>query len=172
MEERLDSLEVALKNELKEREFYLSHAKKTNNPVGKTMFNQIAAEELEHYQKLKELQAIWAQKERWPETVPLKVNGTNIARILDDLLSNNKDGKPGPADDLAAVRTAIEFEAAGAKFYQKLCDQVTDPQEKEFFGLLAKIEHEHFLSLKDTEEYLTSPSSWYQKTEGTGLDGA
>lgn len=172
MEGRLDSLEVALQNELKEREFYLAHAQNTKNPIGKTMFNQIANEELEHYQKLKELQAVWAQKKTWPETVPLLVNGTDVARILDDLLGKAKEEQPGKADDLAAVRTAIEFEAAGATFYKKLRDQVTDPREKEFFGLLAKIEHEHFLALKDTEEYLTNPSAWYQKTEGTSLDGA
>ncbi len=172
MEGRLDSLALALKNELQERDFYLSHAKRTKNPIGKTMFNQIAAEELEHYQKLKELQSVWLEKQRWPDTVPLTVNGTDVARILDDLLSKTKDQKPGQDDDLAAIRTAIEFESEGVKFYKKLSDQVTDPQEKEFFGLLAKIEQEHFLSLKDTEEYLTNPAAWYQKTEGTSLDGA
>ncbi|MDZ4165072.1 MAG: ferritin family protein [Smithellaceae bacterium] len=172
MQERIDSLEVALKNERKEREFYLDQAKKTKNPIGKTMFKQIAAEELEHYEKLKELHTAWENKKKWPDTVPLTVNGTDVGRILDDLLNKTKAGEPGEADDLKAIRTAIEFEAAGTKFYERLRDQVTEPKEKEFFGLLARIEHGHFLSLKDTEEYLTNPSSWYLKTEGSGLDGA
>lgn len=172
MEERINSLEVALKNEMKEREFYLDHAIKTKNPLGKTMFKQIAAEELEHYEKLKELHTDWANKKKWPDSVPLTVNGTEVGHILDELLNKAKAGEPGEADDLKAIRTAIEFEAAGTKFYEKLRDQVAEPKEKEFFGLLARIEHEHFLSLKDTEEYLTNPSSWYLKTEGSGLDGA
>lgn len=172
MQERIDSLEVALKNERKEREFYLDQANKTKNPIGKTMFKQIAAEELEHYEKLKELHTAWASKKKWPDTVPLTVNGTDVGRILDDLLNKSKAGEPGEADDLKAIRTAIEFEAAGTKFYERLRDQVTEQKEKEFFGLLARIEHGHFLSLKDTEEYLTNPSSWYLKTEGSGLDGA
>ena len=44
-------------------------------------------------------------------------------------------------------------------------------KSKEFFNLLSTIEHEHYLSLKDTEEYLTDPSSWFVKTERHGLDG-
>ena len=51
-------------------------------------------------------------------------------------------------DDLNAVRTAIEFEAKGAKYYAELRDAVSDPKEKDFFDLLAKIENEHYLSLK------------------------
>ena len=47
--ERLNALEVALNNETREREFYLKNAERTKNPLGKTMFKQIAADELEHY---------------------------------------------------------------------------------------------------------------------------
>ena len=75
-------------------------------------------------------------------------------------------------DDLKAVRTAIDFEAKGAAHYAKLRDSVSDPKEKAFFDLLASIEREHYLSLKDTEELLTDPSSWYERTERHALDGA
>ena len=75
-------------------------------------------------------------------------------------------------DDLEAIRTAIDFEAKGAAYYAKIRDEVTEPREKEFFDLLSKIEHEHYLSLKDTEEYFTDPTSWYVKSEHHGLDGA
>ncbi len=36
-------------------------------------------------------------------------------------------------DDLKAVRTAIEFEAKGAKFYAELRDAVSDSQGEGFF---------------------------------------
>jgi rubrerythrin len=45
MKERLDALQVALTNEMREREFYLKNAARTSNPAGKAMFQQIAAEE-------------------------------------------------------------------------------------------------------------------------------
>jgi rubrerythrin len=69
------------------------------------------------------------------------------------------------------VRTAIDFEAKGARYYAELSAMVSEPKEKQFFNLLSTIENEHYLSLKDTEEYLTDPASWYRKAEHHSLDG-
>jgi rubrerythrin len=173
MEERLNALEIALNNEMNEHRFYQNNAERTKNPVGRAMFTQIAGEELEHYERLKQLSEIWKQSKKWPETLPLKVKETAVRAVFFNAAQTN--GKPeagGNQDELQAIRTAIEFEAKGAAFYAKLRDQSTDPKEKTFFGLLADIEHEHFASLKDTEEFFVDPGAWYQKAESSGLDGA
>lgn len=172
MKDRLNALEVALNNELREREFYLRNATRTKNPVGAAMFRQIAAEELEHYERLHALKETWEAKKQWPETVPLKVKETVVKDILKGALKQAAGAPAGDADDLAALRTAIAFEAKGTEFYAALRDEVADPREKAFFALLSAIEHEHFTSLKDTEEYLTDPDGWFRKTDRGGLDGA
>ena len=45
-DQRSDALELALKNEATERKFYLDNAARTNNPLGKAMFLEIADDEL------------------------------------------------------------------------------------------------------------------------------
>jgi len=172
MEERLNALNIALKNESSEREFYLKNAERTQNPLGKAMFAQIADEELEHYERLKELHDRWVKEGKWPETLPLKVKNTAIKNVLQKVIKNVSQMPQGDADDLKALKTAIDFEAKGTAFYARLRDQVSDPQEKAFFDLLASIEQEHYASLKDTEQYLTNPAAWYQEKERSGLDGA
>jgi rubrerythrin len=172
MKERLSALQVALNNEMKEHKFYLQNAERTNNPVGKAMFQQIAGEELEHYERLKQLHENWEKAKKWPDTVPLKVKDTIVKTLMKEAAKNTAVKAKGDVDDLKAVQTAIEFEAKGAEYYAKLRDSVTDQKEKAFFNLLANIEHEHYVSLKDTEEYLTDPVSWFRKKEATGLDGA
>jgi rubrerythrin len=169
--ERLSALEVALNNETREREFYLKNAKRSKNPLGKAMFQQIGDDELEHYERLKELHQKWTKQEKWPGTVPLKVKDTIVKDVLLDFLKKVDKTAKSDADDLQAVRTAIDFEAKGAKYYAKLRDDVSDPKEKQFFDLLSRIENEHYLSLKDTEEYLTDPTSWYRKMEHHTFDG-
>lgn len=169
--ERLNALEVALKNEMVEREFYLKNAERTKNPLGKAMFKQIGDEELEHYERLKQLHEKWTKQEKWPETVPLKVKDTDIKAVLNGLGKKPGGTGGGDADDLAAIRKALDFEAKGVKFYANLRDSVTDPREKQFFDLLSKIEQEHYLSLKDSEEYFIDPASWYRKMEHHTLDG-
>jgi rubrerythrin len=168
---RLNALEVALNNELNERKFYLKHAERTKHPLGKIMFERIADEELEHYERLQELHEIWQKGERWPETIPLEVRGTNVGNILGGIIRKIDETREGDASDLKAVRTAIDFEAKGAKYYAELSAMVSEPKEKQFFNLLSTIENEHYLSLKDTEEYLTDPASWYRKIEHHSLDG-
>jgi rubrerythrin len=171
MEERLNALEIALKNEMNEHHFYLKNAGRTANPVGRAMFAQIASEELEHYERLKQLADNWKKDRKWPETLPLRVKDTAVRSVFGKA-ARGGEKTAGDADDLAAVRKAIEFEAKGAQLYAGLRDQSADPKEKAFFGLLADIEHEHFASLKDTEEFFVDPGAWYQKAESTGLDGA
>ncbi|HNY70779.1 MAG TPA: ferritin family protein [Syntrophorhabdus sp.] len=170
--ERLNALEVALNNEMKEREFYLKNAERTKNALGKAMFKQIADDELEHYERLKQLKIEWEKKGIWPETLPLIVKETDIKEILTKFLQKVDQTATSDDDDLQAIRTAIDFEQKGAEFYRRLRDAVTDKKEKDFFDLLATIEYEHYLSLKDVEEYFLSPADWYRAHEHHSLDGA
>jgi rubrerythrin len=171
MEERMNALEMALKNEMRERNFYLKHAERTSNPLGRAMFAQIAAEELEHYERLSQLAEIWKKDQKWPETIPLKVKETAVKAVF-GTAARGTAPTAGDDDDLKAVRVAIDFEAKGAQFYAELRDKSVDPKEKAFFELLANIEHEHFTSLKDTEEFFANPAGWFLKREASGLDGA
>lgn len=169
--ERLDALETALGNELKEREFYLKHAARTLNPMGKTMFGLIADDELEHYERLKSLHEKWKNRQAWPDTIPLTVAKTNVRTLLADLIDKAESTAGADENDLDAVRIAIEFETRGIELYTSLSEASQDPKEKDFFSLLASLEREHFLSLKDAEEYMKDPSSWFVKKEHHGLDG-
>jgi rubrerythrin len=169
--ERLNALEVALNNEMREREFYLINAKRTKNPLGKKMFQQIGDDELEHYERLRQLHQKWVKQEKWPDTVPLKVKDTIVKDVLLEFIEKVDMTAKGDSDDLEAVRTAIDFEAKGAKFYAELRDSISNSKEKEFFDLLSKMENEHYISLKDTEEYFIDPASWYRKLEHHTLDG-
>jgi rubrerythrin len=172
MEKRMNALKFALENEEKEREFYLVNASKTKNLAGKNMFKQIASEEKEHYEVLKKLHDKWEKQKKWPATVPLKVKKSLAGSILKSMAGKKSARIKGNENDLKAVRTAIDFEARGVDLYTKLEKASTDPREKVFFNLIAGIERTHFLSLRDTEEFLTDPVSWYQNTEKTTLDGA
>lgn len=170
--DRLNALETALNNEMKEREFYLQHSKRTTNPVGKAMFLQIANEELEHHERLQQLHDKWEKEEKWPESVPLEVAGSNLKTTMQKVIDETQNLEPGDADDLEAVRTAIAFEADGVKFYEKLKDSSQDEREKAFFALLSTIENEHLQSLIESEAFFLDPAQWYQQNERSGLDGA
>jgi rubrerythrin len=172
MDKRMNALSFALENEQKEHDFYIANARATKNMAGKNMFKQIADEEKEHYEILKKLHSKWEQQKKWPATVPLKVKKSLAGSILKSMSGKKSARIAGSETELKAVRTAIDFEARGVDLYSKLEKQSTDPKEKAFFNLIASVERDHWLSLRDTEEFLTDPASWYQNVERSGLDGA
>jgi hypothetical protein len=77
------------------------------------MFRQIGNEELEHYERLKQLHQRWEKNEKWPDTVPLKVEDTLVKDVLKDLIQKVDKMPEEDANDLEALRTAIDFEAKG-----------------------------------------------------------
>ncbi|MBW2052604.1 MAG: ferritin family protein [Deltaproteobacteria bacterium] len=136
------------------------------------MFKQIADEELEHYERLKGLHERWAKAEKWPETLPLVVKETVVKDVLMGTIKKVEQMPEKDEDDLKAIRVAIDFESKGVAYYERLRDEVEDPKEKAFFDLLSRIEREHYLSLKEAEEFLVDPESWYIRTEHHSLNGA
>lgn len=170
-QDRIKALEVALNNESRERDFYLKHADRTSNSFGKLMFQSIAKDEDEHYKKILDLHGKLKEQGNWPETIPLKVKGTDMKSILKKVVESVDTSAEADTDDMEAVQIAIDFETRGEKFYSDLRDSVENPVEKEFYDVLATMEREHRLSLEDTLDYFKDPEGWYRMKEKRHLDG-
>ena len=171
-QERIKALETALNNEQREKEFYLKHARRTSNALGKAMFETIAADEDEHYQRLLELHKTLEKEGKWPETLPIKVKDTQVKDVLKKVVESIDTGSNADTTDMEAVEIAIDFETKGEAFYNKLEKLTENAQEKQFFRLLASMEREHRLSLENTYEFFRDPEGWYRMQEGHTLDGA
>jgi rubrerythrin len=171
-QDRIKALEIALNNELREKEFYLKHAQRTSNALGKLMFETIASDEDEHYQRLLELHKTLEKEGKWPETIPIKVKGTQVKDVLKKVVESVDTVHKADLNDMEAVKIAIDFETKGETFYSKLEKSTDNSQEKQFFALLASMEREHRLSLEDTYEFFKDPEGWYRLQEGHTLDGA
>jgi rubrerythrin len=170
-EARIQALEVALNNEKQEAAFYLKHAERTTDPLGKQMFQTLAADEAEHYQRIQALHQKLQEGGRWPETLPLTVKGTRVRDVLSAVVEAVAQTPEKRTSDMEAVQIAIEFERKGEAHYGRLREAADDPVEKEFYGMLESIEREHRLSLEDTYEYFKDPEGWFQRMEKHGLDG-
>lgn len=170
--EYMEALHMALENEAREAEFYRKHSDRTSNPLGKKMFVSLAHDEKEHMERLKALSEELRSKGRWPQEVPLTVGQTKVREVLRSFPEMAERVSRADRDDLEAVRLAIEFEEKGEAFYRDLASKVKDQKEKEFFELLASMEHEHLVSLKDTLEYFQNPEGWFTAKERHTIDGA
>ncbi|MBU2511196.1 ferritin family protein [bacterium] len=170
MTTKVKTIEIALENELRERDFYLRQSKKTDNPIGKKMFETIAQEENDHYNKLKMIHKELESKGTWPEDVSIVVADTNIQEVLKELPSIADKTFDSTADDKEAIRVAIEFEKQAHLFYINLKNKADDKKEMSFFDHMAKIEWEHMQSLQDTLFFFENPAGWYEEKEKPHFD--
>jgi rubrerythrin len=169
--ETIQSIEVALNNESRERDFYLLHSKRTTNNLGKLMFATLAQDENEHYKRLQELHRKLSQQGTWPKSVPLQVKGSDLKNVLKNFLAKAEKDAPADIDDQEAIKIAIAFEEKGYLFYAGLRDAVDNPEEKKFFNILAEMEKEHLASLQDSLLYMEDPGGWFAAKEMTNVDG-
>lgn len=171
MKPSLKAVEIALENELNEKDFYLEQGHRVTNPVGKKMFETIAAEEEKHHQQLLEIHKTLEKTGQWPESISPVVNETDIKSGLKNLISSFENSAESTADDKDAIKIAIEFERKAYEFYQDLIKKTDSPDETRFFAYMAAIEHKHVVSLEDTLLYLEDPASWLMTAEKALLDG-
>lgn len=168
---RIEALTVALENEERERDFYRGQSEKTDNPVGRKMFLQFAAEEDEHYRRLQAIHEELARQGKWPDTVSNTVGASNIRETFNKIAGLAENTQPASRDDIDALHIAIEFETKAHGFYTKLSREADAAPEKEFFKLLASVEWEHLLTLRDSLLFFEHPEDWFAEHEKSQLEG-
>ncbi len=166
------SIELALKNEQTELEFYRHEARRSKNSLARTMFENLARDEEEHMNRIRSLHQKLISSGSWPRDVPIEVRGTNVREVLDGLVQKQGSSKDHDHDDEQALEKAAKFEAQGARFYSDLAANCENPMEKNFFSFLSRVEKEHHLSVADSLAYLRDPEAWMMEHERAPLDGA
>jgi len=166
------AIELALKNEKTEMEFYQHEASRSRNPLAKAMFLQLAKDEEEHMTRIRGVHQKRSADGSWPKDVPIQVKGTHVTRVLEETVKKTGSAQDHDGDDQVALKKAIEFESRGHRFYVEVAAGCSNPMEQKFFRFLAEIEREHHLSLVDSLAYLEDPEGWTRQHERSGLDGA
>ena len=171
MNDKIASLTIALENELQERDFYLTHSRRTKNPTGKAMFEYIARDEEEHYNRLKTMHDNLRQSNSWPENLCVRMQDKDIMEVLLNTAHRAASQILADNDDKAALNVAIEFEGKAYDFYISLSKAATTSQERNFFNDLASMEREHLNALKETLLYFEDPAEWFARHEKPLLEG-
>ena len=169
---RQDVLSAAIKFEEDGRNLYQECVKKTKHPWGKSLFQSLADDELEHIERLREtFEVLTVPQEYTKDFLPLAAE-KQWKNIFEKAKGKIDAVVKATTTDIEALELGIDFEKKGMKYYKKLSEESKHPLEKKFYQVLAQEENRHFLILKDSQELLTDPSSWFEKTEKSGLDGA
>lgn len=152
--EDIKAIRVAMEAEKEASQTYSKTAKRTKNPRGKDMFQQLSEFEMNHYQKLKGLLKSLEDKGEW-----VLYEGTNLKRKKIPLKTEKPKGQE-QLTDLDALKIAIREEKKAQAYYRSLAELTRDPRGKDMYKRLADEEGLHEKLLNDQYYSLHNTGIW------------
>lgn len=141
-----DGLRQAIQAEIDGYNFYMMAAQTTVDPKGRTVFEGLARDEVEHANFLRDQLNSMIETGKWDESVKL---GAGVALdgmspiFTDDLRERVK----GPNFEMSAVSIGAQLELSSVRFYEAEAAAVEDENVAAFYRELAEWEQEHYDAL-------------------------
>ena len=152
--EDLKAIEVAMKAEKEASQFYSKLSRKTTDPRGREMLQQLSEFEINHYDKLKELATSLQEKGEW-----IVYPGTSLKkRTLP--VKPNKLKNQEQLTDMDALKLAIQEERKAGAYYRSMAELARDSRGKDMYKRLASEEELHERLLNDQFYSLHNTGIW------------
>ncbi len=164
----MNVFEFAMKMEKDGQTYYETHAAKETNPALKQIWQQLAADEVKHYEifrRMKEGQIGEAAKMSSVGTKILE----NAKTVFQELAAKGKDVSFS-RDVFEAWEKAQDVEIETEEFYRKKQDEEKDPAVKKAFGLIADEENKHVNLIEHVLDFLHEPKAWLEDAEWGNID--
>jgi rubrerythrin len=166
----IEGLQLAIQMEIDGKAFYQKAGQNSNNPLGRQLFQSLAAEEDVHRRKFEEIYRAISKKKDWYRTDFQPDGGKRLRTLF--IKATEKMGADVEAlpTELDAVKTAIDMEVKSYDLYKNLSQAASYDAERDFYEMVAAEEREHHLILLDYQEYLSDPAGWFVTKEHPSLD--
>ena len=158
-------LDYAIQLERDGMAFYAEAAANTKNPLGRKMFEGLAADEKRHEELL--LAVAQQMAVELDSELPAKRIATLFAELGDEI----KAELGADPEDTAVVKKALDFEKRAVAFFDEQAAKADAARDKALFERLALEERQHCDILESTLSYLTDTGHWFLWDEGAVLDG-
>lgn len=145
----IDILSMAIENEVEAYEFYLGVYEKVSDPNIKSIFKELAEQELGH----RDLLSSYLNN----DAKPLSFSQVPDYKISETIDRPKLSLSMKPVD---AIALAMKNEEDAMRMYQNLADNSTDAEQKDLFMNLANMEKGHKAQLEDLYTNMAFPETW------------
>jgi len=152
--EDVEAVKVAIEAEKNAYQSYSNAAKKTKNPKGREMLQQLSEFEMNHYRKLKDLLGSLQEKGEW-----ILYEGTSLNKRAVSLKTQKPKGQE-QLSDMDALKIAVREEKKAQAYYQSMGELTQDPRGRDMYRRLASEEALHERLLNDQYYSLHNTGLW------------
>ena len=153
----MDALEVAMKMEQDGENFYRELSQKAINPGFREIFNQLADDEVDHYQLFLTIQ-------HSPESLMEASDVKNAANLFKQMIARG-DLSDLDSTQLELYQKAMDLEKESRDFYLKKAMEAAAQNQRELFQKIAAEEERHYFLLHDMYELVLHPQTWVENGE-------
>lgn len=153
--------------EISGKRFYEHAAEVTENEQGKKMFENLAKAEDGHMESAGRIFTQMLGNEDWREIAEQEAEKAPSSGIVDELKSaiDGWIGNKKKADDIEALRMAMELERRAIKFFENLAAKSDDPKVHELAEKLADEERFHYDMLQAQHDNIMNVGFWLDDPE-------
>ena len=174
-QEELQSLNTALKTEHDGRAFYLEAAKRVGNPLAKSVFTHLAAEELVHIEIIQkfydELKSTGTCGEAESDLKAPETSQSRLENVFEEARRKIDQTVTVDTASLEAYREAMEIEQRAYDMYKNLLESSADCMADRLYKFMMEQENQHYAFLKETHDYLERPGDWFLREEKPFFEG-
>jgi rubrerythrin len=152
--EDIAAIKVAMEAEKNAYQSYSRAAKKTKNPKGREMLQQLSEFEMNHYRKLKDLLKSLQEKGEW-----ILYEGTSLKKKAVFLKMQKPKGQE-QLTDMDALKIAVREEKKAQAYYQSMAELTQDSRGRDMYKRLASEEALHEKLLNDQYYSLHNTGLW------------
>lgn len=135
----VEILESAIRSEIDGYNFYLWASLKTKDPKGKTVFRELAEEEIRHLRMLEDEYKRYGGVKSWREPEPKEVNKKKTFEINSRIKMKVSEGTS--AED--AFKLALRIEEDAEEFYREIAEKTKGQAIHKALLDLADMEKKH-----------------------------
>ncbi|TET44460.1 DUF2202 domain-containing protein [candidate division TA06 bacterium] len=157
-----EAIRTAIQMEKEGHAFFHQAAEKTNNKLGKEMFERLAAEEIAHMETFRKMFDSMSDTEDW-RAVASELKSVTTPPLFSEAKNKMKAGRePG---EVEALRQAMEIERKAIKFFNEAKSKANDETAKEIFEKVRQEEEYHHALLQAQYDSVTNSGYWLDVAE-------
>lgn len=157
----VEAIRTAIQMEKEGQHFYEECARKTENELGKKMFESIAKDEIGHLHTFQKMFDTLTGTDQWKE---LAQGSPNVGKV--PIFEGRTDKKRDVnQSDIDALRIGMESERKGIELYKKAAEDAKEPIARQIFTKIREEEEYHYDLLQAQLDYLTKSGFWLDVAE-------
>jgi len=157
-----EAIKMAIELEKEGHAFFKAAASKTNNKLGREMFERLADEEIKHMETFRKMFDSISRAEDWREVVS-HLKGVKKVPVFSE--AEKKVKAEREPTEVEALREAMEIERKAIDFFNKAKADSNDEVAKEIFEKIKQEEEFHHALLQAQYDSVMGAGFWLDTAE-------